>query len=376
MKSIKYIYLLVLIQLIAGCSDSNNILESDNFPYKKDNIILQYIEKAPSKTKNYSIDLSTMQSPFLEIGKYKRIESRILMKFTGFPDDVNIIEAYLRLYPYYIYGEGKPEFNAKIYKILSDWDGFSYNDISHSFTEYGSFNVQNNLQPDSVFIGEDLIQNWINQENDSLIFGFMIDFDNAEFIKEYYSVNAENDKVPILYLKYLQNEQVRDTVMIPNTDLFLTKFEKPDTTEEYIVNNTPGYRAVLFFDLTDIPKYSVVNKAILHFDVDYNASLLKQTEDEYIAASPLTDSQWDSVKYNNNAVRKGKFTQSGLDIPVREFVRDWVSGYNENNGILVLSNSEGIDVRYYRLLKVAGDSLSSPRLNIYYSVPPKKHFEQ
>lgn len=379
----KYMMLNLLIMLIFACGKKDNILDSDKYPYKDNNISLQFTAKKMIKSKNFTTNVDIQNSVYLELGKYKRVESSILLHFPNLPDSIEITSAYVKLMPGYIYGTGTPSFNAYVYEPSVEWDYDLREEIEYYPTEYGSFIVSSNVNPysDSVFVDVSLVNKWLKSPSNPVVQnnGILIKFDdNASFIKEYYSEDALYmgvDYIPKLYFEFERNGVVRDSIFGADSSMFLIKTEEPDTTTEILINNFTGYRSILWFDLSGIPQSAVINKAILNFDTDANSSSVKDYE-ELLCVSILTSSDWDSTEFSSSTKRTGTFTESALEINVRDFVAAWIAGSYVNNGFILYSYTEGLDARYFSLKKTEPDTLYSPRLEILYSVPPEKHFEK
>ena len=379
----KYMLIYLLAAMVFSCGKKDNILDSDKYPYKDNNIDLQYTTKKVLRSKNVTVAVDIQKSEKLELGKYKRVESNILLHFPDLPDSIEVTSAYIKLMPGYVYGAGTPSFDAYVYEPVEKWAYNLREDIDYFPIEYGSFTVSGNVDPyaDSVFVDVTLVNRWLKSPSNPDVQnnGILIKFDdNASFMKEYYSVNALYkgvDYIPKLYFKFERKGVVRDSIFGADSSLFLIKTEEPDTTTEVLINNFTGYRSILFFDISEIPTSAIVNKATLYFDTDADKSNVKDFN-ELLSVSILTSSDWDSTEFNSNTKRTGKFTESTLEINVRDFIANWVYGNYVNNGFILYSQTEGLDARYFSLKKTQQDSLYSPRLEVFYSVPPEKHFEK
>ena len=376
----KYLWLLIIF--VAGCGNKDNILDSSNIPYKNDNIILNFAAKRLDRAKNSAESANLGESFYLEIGKYKGVESKIWMRFKDFPEDIEVTSAYLKLIPNYVYGEDNAPFTAKVYEPIEMLTNELEYDLNYYPDEFGSFTVSNSYEePDSVFIDPELINKWVQAGPDSSINkGMLLVFEeDASFLKEYFSLNTATidvDKIPKLYFTFIREGVIRDSIFAPNGgDVFLIKGADPDTTSEIILSNFDIYRSILYFDVSEIPKSAIVNKAILHIENDPDLSNVK-TFEEKIISTPLLSADWDAVEISTGTKKTGTFSRSGLEINIRNFVRDWVNGSMINNGLLLYSETEGTDARYFKFIKTQADTLFSPRLEIYYSVPPEKHFEK
>ncbi|MFC1724504.1 DNRLRE domain-containing protein [candidate division KSB1 bacterium] len=377
----KYLWLLIIFA--AACGNKDNILDSSSIPFKNDNVILNYTAKRLDRVRNFTSPVNLGESFYLELGKYKSVESKIWMQFKGFPEDVEVISAYLKLVPNHVYGEGNTPFTAGVYEPIEMLTNELEYDLAYYPEDYGSFEVSStNEQADSVFIDPQLINRWVEAGIDTLNEinkGMLVVFnDDASFLKEYYSLNTAEidiDKIPKLYFSFIREGVIRDSIYAPYNDVFLIKGAEPDTTSEIILSNFDIYRSILFFDVSDIPKSAVVNKALLHIDNDPDFSNVKSFE-EVMISTPLLSADWDSAEINTNTKKTGTFTRSGLEINIQTYVRNWVNGSLINNGILLYSETEGTDARYFKFKKTQTDTLFSPRLEIYYSVPPEKHFEK
>ncbi|NIU23868.1 DNRLRE domain-containing protein, partial [candidate division KSB1 bacterium] len=67
---------------------------------------------------------NTGSSPFLLLGAFRDIETRILLKFDSIPDTVEVIDATILLRTNAIVGEtrDKTAFTATVHQVTSDWD--------------------------------------------------------------------------------------------------------------------------------------------------------------------------------------------------------------------------------------------------------------
>ena len=333
------------------------------------------------------------RGPFLELGKFGNLSSRILMKFSTLPDTITINRATLILDTNTIFTDGRNRsiFTARIHRSLSDWE--ERNVTSKNFggsvepavlaeariiSSAADFAAGDSLFLESVRFdfndeGLDVVRSWqdtLRSDN----FGVLIDFDpESRFIKEFFSQNGPLNQ-PRLELD-ITTPSKRDTIFrLPREDAFLVEMDEPLTEGPLFVDDLFSLQSTLKFDLSAIPRESTINRAVLFLTVKDDATAIKTSgygirierlaTELALPAEFRIDSTFVSI---TDLVTRNT---SILSITVTNLIQFWVTGAFENHGLLIRTRNPGRDVSRLAFHSSQTSSSLAPRLEISFTSGP------
>ncbi|MFQ5636934.1 MAG: hypothetical protein ACE5IR_02935 [bacterium] len=346
----------------------------------------------------------TGRSPFLLLGAFQDIETRILMKFEDIPDSMIIRTATILLRTNALLGETntKGRFTATVHNVMSDWGDSTVTDESFGDAyEASSIGSVEMLSVDRGVAGIDsvdveTVRIELNEmgldairDTTSLFrqHGVLIDFENSTFIKEFFSQNNQS-RLPQLLLTVDGDSIASDRVFVDVAeDAFIVKQLVGLPQGPLYVDNIFSHQFVIKFDLSNIPRESTINKAKLDFNVIPELSVLpghtlSSTDGITVQINRLQET------YNPaNTIRiDSTFTpilavvnpsDASLSLPRIEFTalfrllfQQWVSQDVENHGFVMRTFTPGFNVSRVAFGSTVNGSESGPKLELDFTVAP------
>jgi hypothetical protein len=271
--------LLAIMLLVFACEDS----ESINDPLK--NQLDDYGEL-------YRDTLTAINSTFIEHGKvntgsstklllgsYDGFECRFLIKFNPLSgEDVVLDSIFLLLNTASNYGPANSEFEGKIYLVTEEWNSAVNIDEDWNYENSISLSSQTSSQftclPEdstdyNILLPDTLVSIWNDTSNGGNNFGLLLDFENANYIKEFESGNSSNG--PQLIFKYHDsaNDSIRNDTVGVSIDASLIDFDGNIQSDSliYIVSGYTYYSFVEF-NLDSIPENVVISNVNFVFMQD------------------------------------------------------------------------------------------------------------
>ena len=223
--------------------------------------------------------VNTGSSTKLLLGAYDGFECRFLIKFNPLSGDEVILDSlFLLLNTASNYGPANNEFEGKIYLVTEEWnpavnidEDWNYeNSISLSSQTTSQFTC---LPEDSstynILLPDTLVSIWNDTSNGGNNFGLLLDFENANYIKEFESGNSDNG--PQLIFKYhdTENDSIRNDTVDVSIDASLIAFDGNIQSDSliYIVSGYTYYSFVEF-NFDSIPENVIISNVNLIFKQD------------------------------------------------------------------------------------------------------------
>ena len=333
------------------------------------------------------------RGPFLELGRFGNLSSRILMKFATLPDTITINSATLILDTNTIFTDGRNRsmFTASVHRSLSDWDERSVTADNFGgsvdpavlaeaqiISSAADFAAGDSLFLESIRFdfnaeGLDIVRTWqdsLRSDN----FGVLIDFDlNSLFIKEFFSQNGPLNQ-PRLQLD-VTTPAKRDTIFrVPREDAFLVEMDEPLPDGPLFVDDQFSLQSILKFDLSAIPRESTINRALLILTVKNDATAIKASGYGFRVERLATEVELPAdFEIDSNFAPITDLVDrntSIFSINVTNLIQFWVTGAFENHGLLLRTSNPGRDVSRLALHSSQTSSSLAPRLEIDFTSGP------
>lgn len=334
------------------------------------------------KDTSYQVVAKTGRSGNLLLGKFQGYETRILLKFEGLPDTAQVETAQLVLFPHAIYGDtAASPLSISLHRITEPWaeETTIWGDVEGKFESepLGSFElIPSTAAADTFTIPASLVQEWVDHPEQN--HGVLLKTWGNGFIKGYYSREGDEINYPRLKLVYTK-EGVRDTSDYKASgDVFIVESKGDLRPDRLYVGNGIAYRSLLRFDFSTLPKKTFINYASLCLKVDQENTLKRTNYTFIIQIFRVTTPGWDpgtievdSASAISQSIKEG----DSLVVNIASFVQRWVSDRSDrwgNYGMLLSSKTEGSDISRLAFFSSEADTPLSPKLTLYYSVPPSK----
>ena len=257
----------------------------------------------------FSIDIpNTRGSDRLMVGSFAGIQCRPILKFSSLPTGATITEAHIKFITAYITGDNPQPFTVKAHPILNDWisnTDFTWDDyLQHIDTTQtlGSINVtasdNDTIIMDIDSLGLNYFNKWVNEDSLDFNYGFMLQYYNANFIKEFNSNRNPQGPQVILSYNFPGDTTLKDSAY-STSDAFLIKGDfSRQAGLNYVASITP-WVSLLQFNTTDLldslPEGFVVESANLQLSIDRSNTLFDPGFGAFFNILKLT-SEMDSSK--------------------------------------------------------------------------------
>jgi hypothetical protein len=338
----------------------------------------------------YSVKKNLGSSTQLLLGKAgDEYSSRVLLKFTGFPDSMLVDSASIILYSRSILGDSSSSFQVNMYGIQSDWDPFDVvnwgDGVMLDSTSVISTADISPFTPDTVVfdIPADIAQSWVDSTTGDSN-GVWIDCGNATFIKSFYSANyGEFSVSPRLDLTY-HTPANEDTSInysaYSNQDAFVLSSNLNLDEDLLYVGKGISFYSYLTFDIaSELDSTASINKADLELIINRDYSIFDAAGAAEIGAMRVSSQPGDHAAVEIDSAFTGYFgsvLEDTISISVRPLIQTWSKrdpGY-ENFGFLLRSANETETLSRIALYSSRADSLRKPKLIIKYTLPPTQDY--
>lgn len=264
-------------------------------------------------------------------------------------------------------------------------ESFTFQPVNFSWTEV----PLNNLE---------FLQEWIKDsyQPELQIKGLVMKFDQASDVIQMASSDASGSPPYIRVVTQAADDAAPDTTLAYfSRDASLMQFNSEVPAQEtdmdparLRVGNGSGYRSLLHFDLSDIPREASIHKALLRFHVDPMASRTDPQNAMSIAVNMATgDSTWQQaaeVEPNPAYPPTSDIASETQDVfgfdsstplkDVSRMVQRLVTEQYPNYGFIIYPENYGLDFQEMAFYSGIADTSSAPTLEIRYSQPPEHRF--
>jgi hypothetical protein len=300
MKQILYIIIIAALTIIYSCVDSDSIIDAvrgNIGDLKRDTLMATesiFIEHGK---------VSTGFSSKLLLGNFNNFECRYLVKFSTLPNDsIDLDSVYFLIQPSTNIGETDQDITGEIKLVTKDWDeavntdeDWSYiDDVSNSPLTTTTINISSeDSSLYTITIPDTIISIWQDTTNGDQNHGLLIDYNNADFVKIFLSINSGiSPKLVYVYQNSTNDSTIRDTVFA-SVDASIIEYTG-DLQSDSLLYITSGYshRAFIKFELESLPKDILISNVnfILHQDTSFSLTDKTSSNNLYLrtVTSPFT----------------------------------------------------------------------------------------
>jgi len=368
-----------------GC-DEDPISVGEGILPDEDFITIDTLVFMAKESFSYEIPIVTSGSQTLFAGETDkhRVESifRFISPITLTPDTVRnseIFEATLSLTPVYSMGDSSETLPLYLHEVISGWSTTDFNRDVFETIYWRPESVADTVAilgdtNQTVFrLPRELIAHWAQQEEESIVTpGLVLRSDeSANGIIGFRGPGGENG--PELRIIYGESGSL-DTVTITQNARAFAAYMKddPDLQNNIIIQAGVATRAVLKFDIHEIPKGALIHSAELELFENPEFTISHPEIGDSLFALQLTDSN----KFLMRTANRARFNTSVIDSInniirysslVSDIVQDWVT-VGENLGFIIRDNSETLGLHRASFnTETAADEALRPRLKIIYS---------
>lgn len=363
-KLIKCSSILILLISLISCNDDPTSLGVNLLPeqdFINANTINSLDFNFEQKSLFYDTDsLSLANATKIFLGKNGNIKSTMLMKFyMFFPDSItdainadslNLISATMAMEPLYTYGEESNYFDFSLHEVTSEWNSLEFGKKELEVLMYNSEDVSSNrVIEDSLItydIDKTLVENWLKlsaEESQTDNYGVYFNFDAAtDKVLGFPAISTIYDSVLTRLIMIVEVPgKFTDTLSVQvSSDVHVVETTMEISSDQSIfVQGGIPIRSNLFFDVSQIPNNSIINRATIKLFVNEIESNIGTISSDYIGALLLDD--YESSVLNTEyapAILQIDSLASNFSGEITHFVQEWIE--NENNGMKLYLQSE------------------------------------
>ncbi len=239
---------------------------------------------------NYPLDrtLSTLQSSRLLLGTLNQgpanFTFRPIMRFSNFPDSLQIDSAWIMLVTDEATGDNPQSFTATAYPVINEWIA----DTSDVWDDYqgnvdfsqplGELNVTTSREDTLILTfspdGMNIVRQWPDTSNAVDNNGLILDFSAASFIKEFKARNVDENIGPKLIYTYRDaNDSTLIDTMLVVADAFLVEGDYSLTGDRLYSTTIIPHVMLLEFNIDTLnqlyPEGVIVETANLQLTIDW-----------------------------------------------------------------------------------------------------------
>lgn len=274
----------------------------------------------------FSISIPITQSANrLLTGSFAGVTCKPIIKFVSLPANASISEAHIKFITAAITADFPQPFMVEANPILSDW--VKNTDIINvdSTTVLGTMEVTTDSSDTLIMqmnsTGLDFLNRWADEDSSEFNYGFVLNFDNANFMKAFYSNRSSLG--PRIVLTYaFPGDTTRVDSMLSNVDGFLIDGNIPRVADRDYAATLSRWATLLQFDTSPLldkyPDGIIIESANLQLSIDKLSTLFNNDFGTLLRAVRLTSDLNDSVVVVDSSV----VNSSSFSIDVTQLIND------------------------------------------------------
>jgi hypothetical protein len=380
--------LTLAVLALGGCADEPTGVGAGILPPGDRPVLRQDTLYAVAHTTSRAI-VSTRAGRYVMIGDTANYQAWSFLQFASLPDSLyfaTITEAHVVLTGRYRFGSPSAPLSFDVYRAVQGWQGDSltvdslvqYPSTYYDPSPLASVNPGALADTDKIQIplaDTALVRSWFNAFPDSLnrTYGIILRPTNASVIRGFYSF-AELDIAlrPALVVQYTlptssgtytaQYGLSRFLATVPTADVL------KDTASYVYVQNSIVFRGQLTFDISRLPRSTIVNRAYLEVSLAPSQSLRTGLAPDSLFAVYLNASGsfvpsliQGSLAYSDSLHRQ--FYQ----FQVRDFLQNWLASPSTPRRVALTGYTEDAALDLLVLNGSAAPLGLRPRMRIIYS---------
>jgi hypothetical protein len=375
-----------------GCSDAPSPVGARILPLKDRPVVQRDTAIAVSHS-SYRTLLNTTGTSRLLLGKTGEYEAWSMLLFTSLPDSLwygtTITEAHVELRSEYHFGDSLQSLSLTIYRAVGSFlgDSLTVDSLTNSPTTYydpatahplslGSFRDTTVV---SIPLDTGMVHSWFNPSADSAHAnnGIVLQPTNTGVVKGFASFfSAVSANVPALVVTYANATSSgtfrspygsgRYHATIPTSSVLL------DTAKYLYVQEGVSFRSLLTFDISALPRGSVINQA--YAEVWLDASRSARTgiaADSLLSSFVATDGTLSAAQYHASVSLLDSAHNRFYQFDVRDIVQSWLASPAVPRRLSLVGYNETEALDRFVLWGEQAPSGIRPRLRITFSTTPR-----
>ncbi|MHB8931230.1 MAG: DNRLRE domain-containing protein [Melioribacteraceae bacterium] len=334
---------------------SNLVSEQDQFTF---NQLDSYQSDIPQKSSWSQVTPKLGTSQYILLGKTSYAESSLLLLYNIYvPDslltrlkagELLVKSASMKMIPRYTLGDKSAPFDFSIFQVRSPWTEIGFNRDSLSQLSYDQSDIKSNLtMTDTTLnfnLSTDAVKEWLMRKADStaapknygIIFKTKPSTQKILGFLGIIGTSSSNESILNIILER-PSTGYKDTINVsPYEDVHVVTGSLPTASSDFYLEGGYMLKSNLFFDVTSLPKNSIVNKAILDLTVDESQSLDGSLKSDSMYVQLLADST--TMKLTSDSSYSVLLVRTGnvFSGDISWIVQKWLSGVANQGMILSL----------------------------------------
>jgi len=368
----KFLLLFIIGLLTFGCSDDPSSV-GGNLISDEDKVAFDILDSGVGQVSQTSSYYYTPQAfgstSKVMVGATDEFSAYMLLKFDIYLQDsviallksngARVNKSWINFYPVYTAGNADSKISLTAHEIEKSWAlGFDLDSINT--LPYKGENVISNLTDTDTLLtcdlSLDLTKQWIDgvvNADDSKNNGVIFVPQGKSKIYGFNAISLYSTANPTMYNVEIERPGVwKDTLQItPYLDNHVVKGSKPNYDDRLIVQSGYIVKGKLFFDLSALPKPSIINKAIVELTLDTLLTKDGVPASDSLVIYAIKDSSTNEL--TTDSVYNSLLTKSG-------------NIYTGDITWMIQKIIEGSDYQGFRL-DLYDDSVSASRIVFYGS---------
>ncbi|NUN08099.1 MAG: hypothetical protein HUU54_02885 [Ignavibacteriaceae bacterium] len=378
--------ILFMIMVFSGCSDEITSVGSGLI--SKENSALLVLDSVadtlPASQTTFKEVLSLGNSSRFLVGRYGDLAVYTLLKFEMYNsgivsamknDSITVVSATMKLTREYQIGDTLSSFDMQAHVVNEFWDPFSFSADSLEHLSYNKADIISSRNTSDTLVTFSLdpstVYKWMDYDmtdtSDLINHGMLLEpVRGINKVVGFSGVSYET-VAPVIEVVYFKTGGVNDTLVFEAIyDVHMAT--GPDiSTDPAILTLQSGvaYTSSLFFDVNELPKGAVINKAELYLTLDSTQSVLTNNSNLNLVISSVSDSAKNT--YIRGSYASMTKTGNVYKADLTRFVAVW-HAQKINEGIAIIPSSQIEGFEKFVLYGLNAPADKRPRLNIIYSV--------
>jgi hypothetical protein len=390
LKKIKVLLSLLVVSLLPLLTGCENNLTDEGISYISGDTLGTILLDSQVDTMNITANsfikyITNYTTTNLLVGKYLDYESKTLLRFSGFPtnlDTATVVSATLNLrYNKVFYPDSLGVTSFNIYSINKYYDFTTltydnfYNEIGTTLLgTYTGTPVTDTIKI-SIPLDNQTVNDWFKYAHDTSYtnknYGIiLVPNANSTTIKSFHSYNNVSyypDYIPSITTVQTYAHKVQDTLTFNYSEATVLNYVPAvnNPTGKFVVQNGIAIKDIMKFDLAKLPTKVIINQAVLVMKLDYANTFKSKSTDARLILNMLTDTSTltnDGYSYYTTLTDSVTYT-----VYLNLAVQKWNNG-TTNLGLVMKNVYEVLNLdRYVFYGPDYPDASLRPRLKIRYS---------
>ncbi len=381
--SLKLITFTFVLSLIISCSDDPTDLGIGLIPQQ-------------DKLRNYSLTIrATSDTSFIYrikgissslIGFYRDVnsdstlESRALIQFSGFtaiPKTADSLSAVIKIPINYMFKKSSGNLKLSVHEISQPWDektftwdncaidGFYNTNIETTF-------VRSNINSTDTVLAFDvtpIVDRWVKAETD--VPNGIILIPVTDTLYSNIIVGARNS-IDTMVVTYYDAGTKKTLSIVAAQQSFVANGLLPNIDTVSFIQAGVGYRNLMRFDISSIPRRASITQAIFEVTSDETSSLRNSySHDSLLVYLARNDTfPYASIALGTICTKSSDSSRVFYSADIKTLVQQWVV-HEPNYGLVLTSYGELTSFDRFAIFRASSQDLSRrPKLKINYTILP------